>query len=245
MTASKEGRAARVIDVRAAEKEDRLKPQSSYGVVLNYSLFASSNTLFEGTNDLFQGISEGFDARVFGPYGTLSQSFIAGYAPNSDLDGFTRLNTTWSYSDPERLVTYRAGDLISGGLSWTRPVYLGGMQVARNFHLRSDLMTMPLPSFEGTAAVPRHLRSIPERAHLYRQSRSRPVSNRQPADLFRRGEAQVVLRDALGRETATTLPFYSSDMPLAEGPARFLGRGRLSPAQFRASNGSGSSTDVP
>jgi outer membrane usher protein len=74
-----EGRAARVINVGAAETEDRIKPQSGYGAVLNYSLFASSNTFFKDETDLFQGISGGFDGRFFSPYGTLSQSFIAGY----------------------------------------------------------------------------------------------------------------------------------------------------------------------
>ncbi|RUY32063.1 fimbrial biogenesis outer membrane usher protein, partial [Mesorhizobium sp. M7A.F.Ca.CA.001.13.2.1] len=127
VTTTNEGRAARVVDVQAAEKGDRIQAQSGYGGVFNYSLFASSNSLVENRVDLFQGISGAFDARVFSPYGTLNQSFIAGYS-DGEFGGFTRLNTTWSYSDPERMMTYRAGDFISGGLAWTRPVYLGGIQ---------------------------------------------------------------------------------------------------------------------
>uniref|UniRef100_UPI0013D0C71D hypothetical protein n=1 Tax=Klebsiella pneumoniae TaxID=573 RepID=UPI0013D0C71D len=66
-------------------------------------------------------------------------------ASDTDFQGFKRVNTTYTYSDAERLITYRAGDFISGGLQWTRPVYLGGLQVQRNFHLRSDLVTIPIP----------------------------------------------------------------------------------------------------
>ena len=70
------------------------------------------------------------------------------------MKGVKRLNTTWSYSDPERLITYRAGDFVSGGLPWTRPVFLGGMQVQRNFTLRPDLVTLPVPILSGHCGGP-------------------------------------------------------------------------------------------
>ncbi|HVW54926.1 MAG TPA: hypothetical protein VHC00_04530 [Rhizobiaceae bacterium] len=153
VTTTNEARSTKVINAEANQKEDRLKPTSSYGGVLNYSLFASSNSLTDRKDDLFQGISGSFDARIFSPYGTFSQSFLAGYS-NNEFEEFRRLNTTWTYSDPKRMLTYRVGDFVSGGLSWTRPVYMGGVQIERNFALRPDLVTLPLPSFSGTAAVP-------------------------------------------------------------------------------------------
>lgn len=212
-----EGRAARIVDVRASEKGDRVQPQSGYGGAFNYSLFASSNSLVENKVDLFQGISGAFDARVFSPYGTLNQSFIAGYA-DGEFGGFTRLNTTWSYSDPARLMTYRAGDFISGGLAWTRPVYLGGIQAQRNFALRSDLVTLPLPSFGGTAAVPSTLEVYTQNVRTY--TGEIPAGPYQITNLpvfAGAGEAQVVLRDSLGRETTTRLPFYTSSDMLGQG----------------------------
>ncbi|WP_184709171.1 fimbria/pilus outer membrane usher protein [Rhizobium lusitanum] len=210
-------RAPHVISVRQQEEGKVPEPQSGYGAVLNYSLYASSNSLFKNSSDIFQGISGSFDARIFSPYGTLSQSFIAGYS-NGSLDGVTRLNTTWSYSDPKNLLTYRAGDLTTGGLSWTRPVYFGGIQFQRNFSLRSDLVTEPLPAFAGTAAVPSTL-------EIYAQN-VRTYSGDVPAGPFEvnnlpvfsgGGQATVVLRDSLGRETTQTLPFYSSNLLLRRG----------------------------
>lgn len=224
------GRSPRVINVRQQQENAIPAPQAGYGAVLNYSLYASSNGLFQGNSNLFQGISGSFDARLFSPYGTLSQSFLAGYSEGS-LDGITRLNTTWSYSDPKSLVTYRAGDLTTGGLSWTRPVYFGGIQFQRNFALRSDLVTEPLPSFAGTAAVPSTL-------DIYTQN-VRTYSSDVPAGPFEvtnlpvfsgSGQATVVLRDSLGRETTQTLPFYSSNWLLRRGLLDFsaeLGTPRL------------------
>ncbi|MGX5850724.1 fimbria/pilus outer membrane usher protein [Mesorhizobium sp. PL10] len=216
VTAANDSREARIVDL-GLRLQDRPAPQSGYGAVLNYSLFASSNTLFDGDNELFQGISGGFDTRVFSPYGTLSQSFIAGYS-DGRLGGFTRLNTTWSYSDPDRLMTYRAGDFVSGGLSWTRPVYLGGIQAQRNFSLRSDLVTLPLPSFGGTAAVPSTLEVYTQNVRTYSGDiQAGPFQVTNLPVFTGAGQAQVVLRDSLGRETTATLPFYASSMLLRQG----------------------------
>ncbi|WP_324764860.1 fimbria/pilus outer membrane usher protein (plasmid) [Sinorhizobium meliloti] len=217
VTTGNEARAAKVIDVGPNGKKDRLKPQSGYGAVLNYTLFASSNTLFDDELDLFKGISGAFDARVFSPFGTLGQSFIAGYS-DGRFEELVRLNTTLSYSDPERLLTYRAGDFITGGLSWTRPVYLGGLQVERNFALRSDLVTLPLPSFSGTAAVPSTLEVYTQNARTYAGDvTAGPFEVVNMPAFTGAGEARVVLRDSLGRETVATLPYYVSSMLLRKG----------------------------
>jgi outer membrane usher protein len=217
VTATNDSREARMVDLGLRLQPDRPAPQSGLGAVLNYSLFASSNTLFEKDVELFQGVSGGFDARVFSPYGTLSQSFIAGYS-DGRLGGFKRLNTTWSYSDPDRLMTYRAGDFVSGGLSWTRPVYLGGIQAQRNFSLRSDLVTLPLPSFAGTAAVPSTLEVYNQNVRTYSGDiQAGPFQLTNLPVFTGAGQAQVVLRDSLGRETSVTLPFYASNMLLRQG----------------------------
>jgi len=217
ITTTDAARAARVIDLSASGKNERQKPGTAYGGVLNYTLFASSNTLFEQDAALFQGLSGGFDARLFGPFGTLDQSFIAGYS-DGGFDDFVRLNTTWNRSDPERLLTWRAGDFISGGLSWTRPVYLGGLQLERNFALRPDLVTLPLPSFSGTAAVPSTLEVYTQNARTYvGEIAPGPFQVVNLPAFTGGGEARVVLRDSLGRETVTSLPYYASSMLLRHG----------------------------
>lgn len=51
-------------------------------------------------------------------------------------------------------MTYEAGDLVSGALPWSNAVRLGGVQLSRDFAVRPDLVTYPLPQFAGEAAVP-------------------------------------------------------------------------------------------
>jgi outer membrane usher protein len=218
VTATDAARVPRKIDLDARRSErERPKPTASTGAVLNYSLYSSSNNLMDGDAKPFQGISGGFDARFFSPFGTLNQSFTASLS-DGELQGVKRLNTTWNYSDPERLITYNAGDLVSRGLPWTRSVYLGGMQVERNFSLRGDLVTLPMPVISGSAAVPSTLEVYTQNVKTY--STDIPAG---PFELSNfpvvtgSGEAQVVLKDTLGRETRTTLPFYTSSEQLAKG----------------------------
>jgi outer membrane usher protein len=120
-----------------------------------------------------------------------------------------RLDTTWTYKDPDRTLTYRAGDMISGGLSWTRPVHLGGIQIQRGFSIRPDLVTLPLPSFSGSAAVPSTVDVYVNGVRTVSQDvDSGPFRINNLPILSGQGDASIVVRDSSGREVATTLPFF-------------------------------------
>lgn len=130
----------------------------------------------------------------------------------------TRLDTTWSYSDEERLRTYSAGDLITGGLSWTRPTRLGGIRIARNFALRPDMVTMPLPEFSGSAAIPSTVDVYVNNARRFSQSVAPgPFAIANLPIVTGSGNARVVVRDSLGRETVSETPFFASADLLAKG----------------------------
>lgn len=209
---------ARVIDAHRAEPDADAPPaQSSLGGLLNYTLFASTGSEDIANGWDFDGLSGWFEGRAFSRYGVLSSSYIAN-SSSSDLYNSTRLDTSWSYSNPGSMITYSAGDVISGGLTWTRPVRLGGLQVERNFGLRPDLVTMPLPGLSGSAAVP-------STVDVY-VNNTRYLSQEVPAGPFEvnnlpvitgSGTARVVVRDALGRETVSESPFFASSDLLAPG----------------------------
>lgn len=229
VTAADEARPPHIINARPGPDEATPEPQRSYGGGLDYTLYASSDASACCEAAAFPGLSAAFDGRLFSPYGILSQSFTASTAPTEfgtlamlDPGNLTRLETTWAYSDRDRLITYRAGDTISGGLSWTRPVWLGGLQIERNFALRPDLVTMPTPTVSGSAAVPSTL-------DLYTQN-VKTFTSAMPAGPYEitnlpittgAGTARVVLRDAVGRETVETLPFFASNQLLKEGLYNF------------------------
>lgn len=225
--AVEKSRAARVIDAQADEiplaneKEEEPVATSNMGGLVNYTIFGATGGETWSDLSAFQGVSGLLDGRIFGPYGVLSSSQILS---SSDAENFgsTRLDTRWSYSDPKNLMTYNVGDIISGGLSWTRPTRLGGIQIRRNFTLRPDLVTMPLPELSGSAAVPSTVDVYVDNAQ--RASRSVPSGPFSITNLpivTGAGTARLVVRDALGRETISETPFYASSNLLAKGLADF------------------------
>ncbi len=217
VTVGHEGRAARTLDLSQDADDEGGAGRSIYGALLNYALFATSHSFERGQTGLLKGVSGSFEARLFSPHGTFSQSFLAGYT-DGQLDGLTRLATSWTRDDDERLLTWRAGDLVSGGLAWTRPVYLGGVQLQRNFGLRPDLVTLPLPSFSGTAAVPSTLEVYADNTRRFSGAVDEgPFELVNLPAVSGAGSARIVLRDAQGRETEATLPFYASTRLLRRG----------------------------
>ncbi|MGB6967677.1 MAG: fimbria/pilus outer membrane usher protein [Methyloceanibacter sp.] len=223
--AAEEARLPRIIDARAQPAGSLNNPQRNFGAVFDYSLFANVDGSSKQSLQGFPGLSAQLGGRVFGRFGTLNQSVIASSAatelgtfPTLDTTNLTRLQSTWVYSDRHRLMSYRAGDVISGGLSWTRPVWLGGVQAERNFGLRPDLVTLPLPVLSGTAAVPSTFDVYTHNVKTF--------TGAVPAGPFEitnlpistgAGTARLVVHDVTGRETVTTLPFYTSSQLLRQG----------------------------
>jgi outer membrane usher protein len=212
--------------------------RSDFGSVLNYTLFASSIKPLNNGAFAFSGANATLDARAFGPYGTLSQSAIVGTTTTQDVSAL-RLDTTWAYSNPETLLTYRAGDFISGGLSWTRPVRLGGLQMQRNFALRPDLVTLPLPTVSGSAAVPSTVDVyVNNLKTLSQQVPAGPFQVTNVPVLSGGGTAQVVVRDAAGHQTQTSLPFYTTPKLLREGFMDFSVEAGLPRVQYGTASNS-------
>lgn len=201
--------------------QEKIAVQSDYGAVLNYDLFANAVSHPNAQLFAFSGASATLDGRVFTPYGTLSQSAIlrtlTDDSSNSRFD-VLRLNTGFAYSDPETMITYRVGDAITGAHPWTRSVRLGGFQMQRNFGLRPDLVTLPLPAAVGSAAVPSTADIYINNVKTFSQDiGSGPYRLSNLPAVSGSGSARVVIRDASGRTTESNLPFYVSPNLLAPG----------------------------
>ncbi|MBY0530451.1 MAG: fimbria/pilus outer membrane usher protein [Xanthobacteraceae bacterium] len=190
--------------------------RSNYGAVLNYSLFGTSGFAFPYSNFDLSGASATLDARAFSRFGVFAQSGILGTTTFRDAEAL-RLDSTYTYTDQNALLTYRVGDGITGGLVWTRPIRFGGVQVQRNFGLRDDLVTSPLPSISGNAAVPSTVDVYVNNVRMLSQSVGAGPYTIANLPVLSGGNARVVLRDPTGRETESTLPFYSSPALLKPG----------------------------
>jgi len=183
------------------------------GLLFNYDSYARRQ-------DGFETLAVSGLARWFGRFGALEASGVRHFGDGER--GFRRLDTRWSYSDPGSMSTWTAGDLVSGGLAWTRPVRLGGLQWRRNFGVRPDLITFPVPSFGGQATVPSSVELLVDNVSQFQADVD---DGPFVLDAFPRisgaGDVTVVVRDALGRATETSVPLYIDYQRLAPGLSDF------------------------
>jgi outer membrane usher protein len=195
---------------------DRIpEPSSSMGMLLNYDLYGARDD--DGSNSL----STYAEWRAFGAFGVVSNTWLARLDDASGSGTHAesaRLDTTWTRSFVDSTSVLRVGDSITGNLPWSRATRFGGIQLQRDFALQPDLVTFPIPQFLGQAAVP-------STVELYVNGLRR-YSGETPAGPFQlgtvpivngAGEAQVVVTDALGRQTTYDFPFYTTSQLLRPG----------------------------
>lgn len=199
----------RIFDLRP-DSDGAPPVQTGWGAVLNYDLLSTSANLTSIRSSVFTGSSLSLAGRAFSPYGTLEQSSIARLSHDSQAD-LARLDTTYRYADQARLLSVKAGDTINSGLAWSRPIRIGGLQAQSNFALRPDLITMPLPTLSGSAAVPSTVDVYVNNIKTSSQDVGvGPFTLSNVPVITGAGNAQLVIRDSAGRETRMTLPFYAS-----------------------------------
>ncbi|MCX2783568.1 fimbria/pilus outer membrane usher protein [Microbulbifer thermotolerans] len=164
--------------------------------------------------------SLGTSLNWFGRYGSVK---ISGVSRSGDENiGYRRLDSFWTYSDPQQLWTWTAGDLISGGHSWNRPVRMGGVQWRRNFEVRPDLITLPVPRFDGSASLPSTVELYVNNILQYGANvDSGPFVLDALPRIGGAGMATLVVTDALGRATETSVPLYVDHRRLARGLSDF------------------------
>jgi outer membrane usher protein len=188
--------------------------ESGFGITVNYDIAGT----FVGKENIGTGQ---LDMRVFSPWGVLSSGLLAyaGGGPQGPGTYSTvRLDTTYTYSDPEILRRYRLGDFINGNLSWTRPVRLGGAQIQSDFSMRPDLVTFPLPVIGGSVAVPSTVDVLVNGTQLIsRQVQPGPFQIPQLPVITGSSTITMTVLNAFGRQVTTTLPFYASSDMLAPG----------------------------
>jgi outer membrane usher protein len=192
-------------------------PQAGWGMVLNYDLFSTFNIPLDSQPFAFNGTSLTLDLRAFSPFGTFEQSGIVDRYDNGGTN-VVRLDTFYRFSDPGRMISWTAGDTVNGALLWTRPIRIGGMQAQRDFTLRPDLVTMPIANVGGTAEVPSTVDLYINSTRIFSQDvETGPFSLTNIPLVTGAGNAQMVIRDSSGHETATNVPFYGSANLLAPG----------------------------
>ena len=210
--------------IRNTRSNQRPQPTASPGMLLNYNIYGNQ------THNSAKNLSAFTELRAFNSLGVLSSTALTtathsaysnGNSSNNDKDwdGRTvRLDTSWSKSFPDKLLTVRAGDILTGALSWTRSTRLGGLQFGTNFDLQPYRATTPLPSFFGSATLPSAVELYVNGLKQYSGEVPTGPFELQTAPSFSgAGNAQLVVTDALGQSTTLEFSLYDAHRLLQPG----------------------------
>lgn len=199
----------------AAPARERPLTVADTGAALNYDLFAQAGA--------DAGAALWTEQRVFGRFGLLSTNGTLRTRQGRAVGpAYLRYDTSYRWADEDRAVTATAGDLVSHALPWTGAVRLGGLQLSRDFRVRPDLVTVPLPSFAGEVALPS---AVDFFVDGFRRQQTRVAPGRFVLDdmpvVSGAGTARIVTTDAVGRQVATVIPFYVAPELLRPGLTDF------------------------
>jgi len=187
--------------------------QSGTGITLNYDMIG---TFASGSNTGAGSV----DARFFSPLGILTSDWLGfiGGTVGPTANTAVRLDTAYSFEDVNTLHTYTLGDFISSGLSWTRPVRMEGAQFLLDYRTRPDLVTFPLPTVNGSAAVPSTIQVLTNgNVIAASQIGSGPFEVPQLPVLTGGGTISMVVTNALGQQVTVNQSFYASSTLLSPG----------------------------
>ncbi len=182
----------------------------SPGALLNYDLYASIGEQ--------RALAAGTALRLFGGHGVIESTGLSRLLEDQGDEPYIRLDTAWTHSMQDELLSLVVGDHVSGTLPWTRATRLGGIQLRRNFALQPGLLTYPVPQFFGEAALPSRIELFVNGVRQYEGSTPPgPFQLSTPPSVNGAGLAQVVLTDALGRTRTIDFGFYNANRLLRAG----------------------------
>ncbi|MBU2983077.1 fimbria/pilus outer membrane usher protein [Lentibacter algarum] len=207
----------------AARRPEYLAAEKSTGAVLNYSLGVDFGTSGANKSFGFNSLTLGLDSWVFTPYGTLSTTGAYRYSNAAGADNaFTRYETRYEISNASKALTLSVGDVKTSGMSWSRPIRIGGVQLRRDFSLRSDIVTEQLLSYSGAAAVPSTVDVFIDNNRSYTTSVGSGPFRIDDLPIYSgAGDAVIVVRDELGHAKKQKVSFFASQNLLKKGVADY------------------------
>ena len=119
---------------------------SAPGLLLNYDLYGTAGEHSTASLSAYN------ELRAFGRWGVVSSTSLSQWqrTDGARQSRTVRLDTGWSQSWPDRLLTLRVGDTLTGSAGWSRATRIGGIQIGSNFALQPYLVTTPVPELPPT-----------------------------------------------------------------------------------------------
>lgn len=182
---------------------------ASRGAFLNYDLQYQQQQGAQRMDGLFE-------LGLFNRLGFGTASFLGRRLPGDEQ--ITRLETVWTHDEPLATRSLRIGDSIGRAGAWGRAVRFGGVQWGTDFTTRPDIISFPLPTFEGETALPSVIDlHVNNALRLSRHIAPGPFTITNVPVITGAGEVRVVVRDILGRESLISAPYYASSNLLQAG----------------------------
>jgi outer membrane usher protein len=196
------------------------------GAFFNYDFFASGS---HGNNQREDVISGLFETVAFNRFGSVSTDAVVPSFTNANAADTTdsstalvRLDTTFTHDDAEDMTRWNVGDAVGGSGIWGRPVRFAGIQFARNFASHPGFVTQPLPTVSGQAELPSTVEVYLNGILASRQQvQPGPFQIDDIPTVGAGGNVQLVVRDLLGRQVVTNLPFVTAAPLLRQGLTDF------------------------
>lgn len=196
------------LQTRATQRPETIT--QSAGAFLNYDLL-----LDHGEGGFGHVVFTELGGAVGAGVGVSTQMLVN--RPN--LDRWLRLDSNYVVDDLSTVTTLRLGDGISRPPPLLgRPVRFAGLQWGTNFRIRPDLITVPVATLSGQAALPS---SVDLYVNNVLQSRNPlppgPFSITTGPMVTGEGEVLLKVTDISGQEQLITQRFYASTSLLAAG----------------------------
>lgn len=140
-----------------------------------------------------------------------------------ELNLTLRLDTSYTLDRPQDMATLRLGDAITRpGTILGRSVRFGGIQYATNFLNQPGLVTVPMATLGGQAALPSTVDVYVNNALQGRKElQPGPFSITGVPLVSGEGEVRMVVTDLAGVQQVITQSFYASSLLLAPGLGEF------------------------
>ncbi len=180
----------------------------AWGGLFNYSAYGDDTGNIGATGEL----------RLFGPFGTVSSGVLVNRNRERRVLDVRRLETRYVFENPASTQRLTIGDFIGPDGSANGAIRAAGVQLATDFTLQPDLVTMPLPQLTGGNGVPSTVDLYVNGVRRLTQDVKAgqfAVSGVPMVDGA--GHVSLLVRDALGRESVQQLSFYSSRQLLRPG----------------------------
>ena len=199
----------------------RVESRSNWGALLAYDIYGEYSN--RPRSDTYaRTFSVNLEARIFSPLFMASTNGYYAISEGEKEGEFIRLDSTVDFDNVDHAWRLRLGDSFTTGPIWVRTVRFGGLQFGREFSLRPDIVTTPIPVLNQNVSVPSTVDVYINETRRYSQAVD-PGAIRVTDLPVTTGanRVRVVVTDQSGRRVELFLPLYTSTELLGRGLSLF------------------------